>query len=225
MRTRYLWLTVFAVAMAYLESAVVVYLRELYYPQGFEFPLVVIPTRLAAIEIGREVATVMMLLAVARLGVRGFWPAFAGFMFLFGIWDILYYAWLKVFLGWPGSLLDWDVLFLIPVPWTGPVLAPVLVSLSLVAASLAVESALARGRALRVTSREWAGLVAGGLVVVASFVVDWREIVSGAEPRTYPWWLFAAGECLGLAIFLRGMRRAFAGAPVAAAPPPATPLP
>jgi hypothetical protein len=34
-----IWLAVFSMAMGYLESAVVVYLRKLYYPDGFKFPL------------------------------------------------------------------------------------------------------------------------------------------------------------------------------------------
>ena len=38
-RKRCLWSAVFFVALAYIESSVVVYLRALYYPQGFGFPL------------------------------------------------------------------------------------------------------------------------------------------------------------------------------------------
>lgn len=225
MRARYTWLAVYAVAMACLEAVVVVYLRELYYPRGFTFPLVVLPARIALVEIGREAATVVMILAVARLGVRGFWPAFNGFMFVFGVWDIFYYAWLKVFLGWPESLLDWDVLFLIPVPWIGPVLAPVLVSLSLIAAALAVELALERGLRPRLSQGEWAGLIAGGLAIIGSFILEWRELAGGGVPRGYPWWLFAAGEGAGLAIFLRRMRKTFAEAPAGGAVPPAAPPP
>ena len=32
-------LLLYAVAMGYLEAAVVVYLRAIYYPEGFSFPL------------------------------------------------------------------------------------------------------------------------------------------------------------------------------------------
>ena len=32
------------------------------------------------------------------------------------------------FNGWPRSVFDWDILFLIPLPWWGPVLAPVLIA-------------------------------------------------------------------------------------------------
>ena len=40
LRRYVVWMTVFFAAMAFLESAVVVYLRALYYPEGFDFPLV-----------------------------------------------------------------------------------------------------------------------------------------------------------------------------------------
>ena len=101
----------FAVSMAYLESAVVVYLRELYYPDGFQFPLNNIPPRILVTEIGREVATILMLYAFAKSVGRNYREVFAYFTFNFGIWDIWYYIWLKLMLGWPASLLDWDVLF------------------------------------------------------------------------------------------------------------------
>ena len=53
MGRRVTWLTIYAVAMAYVESAVVVYLRALYYPQGFDFPLAPMPPGMMALEIGR----------------------------------------------------------------------------------------------------------------------------------------------------------------------------
>src|SRR5882724_9621043 len=133
--------TAYAVAMAYLESAIVVYLRRLYYPQGlsfpltiadieglrylmahqsvFDFPLAIIDTPTLLLELGREAATMVMLATVGIAAGRTKVGKFAYFLLLFGVWDIWYYIWLKVFLGWPASLLTWDVLFLIPVPWVG----------------------------------------------------------------------------------------------------------
>ena len=58
-----------------------------------------------------------MLATVGSAAGRTAVGKFAFFLFLFGVWDIFYYIWLKVFLHWPASLLTWDVLFLIPVPW------------------------------------------------------------------------------------------------------------
>ena len=124
--------------MAYLESAVVVYLREIYYPNGFSFPLQEITPFILIIEIGREIATIIMLFAVSYFMSKNKRELFAFFSFNFGMWDIWYYIWLKLLLDWPQSLLTWDVLFLIPVPWIAPVLAPILVSVSLIIASLII---------------------------------------------------------------------------------------
>ena len=35
-----IWGTIFAIAMAYVESAIVIYLRILFYPEGFGFPII-----------------------------------------------------------------------------------------------------------------------------------------------------------------------------------------
>ena len=133
-----LWCTIFATAFGVVEGAVVVYLRELYYPEGFAFPLKEMAPRILAIEIVREAATLVLLLGVAILAQRRPVRRFAVFAFCFGVWDITYYLALKALLGWPPGLLTWDILFLIPLPWTGPVLAPVLVSLALIAAGVAI---------------------------------------------------------------------------------------
>ncbi len=123
---RPLWVALYAIAMAAVESAVVVYLRALH---GGAEPLSVllheIPDRLVAIEVGREAATLVMIVAVAAIAGSNVWERFLYFALAFGLWDIFYYVWLWVFIGWPPSLFTWDVLFLIPVPWLGPVLAPV----------------------------------------------------------------------------------------------------
>ncbi len=127
------WPTVtsFAIAMAALEAIVVVYLRQLYYPDGFAFPLVRLSNQAMIIESFRELATIVMLISIAMLTVRKNDLRFALFLFLFAIWDIWYYIWLWVLLGWPESLFTWDILFLIPLPWLGPVITPVLCSLAM----------------------------------------------------------------------------------------------
>jgi hypothetical protein len=124
-------LTAFAVAMALVEAAIVVYLRHLYYPED---PLRIFPLRLLSdadlvLEWARELATVVMILSVAWLTEKGLLRSFAAFVFVFGLWDIFYYAWLKLLLGWPAEWLEWDVLYLIPWPWFGPWLAPTFIAL------------------------------------------------------------------------------------------------
>ncbi len=130
---RWFTVVVFAAAMAWVESAVVFYLRSMigriepYQPDPF--PVI---GGFAWVELPRECATLVMLFAVGALAGRT-WRARLGYAALaFGVWDIFYYVFLKIVCGWPHSLLDWDVLFLLPLPWWGPVLAPVLISLLMI---------------------------------------------------------------------------------------------
>jgi hypothetical protein len=201
------WLITFAVAMAYVESAVVVYLREIYYPKGFALPLAPIPSNMLATEIGREAATLVMLLGVAMLAGAERWDRFLAFCVTFGVWDIFYYVWLWVLLGWPPSLLTWDVLFLIPVPWIGPVLAPVIVSIALVGGGLFLLRKRARGELFPFRAPSWVLLVTGGLLVLASFMLDFRVVLQQREPPPFRWGLFSAGVALGVAALVLALRR------------------
>ena len=130
--------TLYAIAMGYIEAAVVVYLRDLYYPGGFRFPLASFPEAMAPVEIARETATLVMLGAVGTLAGKRFWERFGWFIIAFGVWDIAYYGWLKVLLDWPASLFEPDILFLIPSSWVGPVIAPVLVSVLMIGIGAAI---------------------------------------------------------------------------------------
>jgi hypothetical protein len=117
---RWFVVTLFAIAMAWVESAVVFYLRtmidriEPYQPNPLpEFG------GLEKAELTRELATLVMLAAVGWLAGRNWRSRMGYFLVAFGVWDIFYYVFLKVLTGWPRSLLDWDILFLIPLPWWG----------------------------------------------------------------------------------------------------------
>ncbi len=208
-------LIAFAISMAYLESAVVVYLRAVYYPNGFVFPLKEMDLPTYAIELGREAATLFMLGAVARLAGSPGWGRFACFAFLFGLWDIWYYIWLKLFLNWPESLLTWDVLFLIPVAWIGPVLAPVLVSLLLLAGSFRAMQLLDRGACIRVDRWDWIGASTGSLLILYTFMEDIIAVLieGGVEavlafvPTAFNWPLFLVGYGLMVGMALRIIRR------------------
>jgi len=79
---------------------------------------------LAQIELGREAATIVMLLTVGWLAGRTWRSRIAYAAIAFGVWDIFYYVLLVPMSGWPRSLFDWDILFLLPLPWWGPVIAP-----------------------------------------------------------------------------------------------------
>src|SRR5262245_1620204 len=131
--SRWIVVSVFAMAMAWVESAVVYYLRtmidriEPY--QAYPLPLI---GGLGKAELVREAATLIMLFTVGILAGRG-WRSRLGYAAIaFGVWDIFYYIFLKVLCGWPHSLWDWDILFLLPLPWWGPVLAPVSIALLMI---------------------------------------------------------------------------------------------
>jgi hypothetical protein len=124
---------VYAIAMAWVEAAVVYYLRTMVDRiephQSNPLP---IAGNLGNAELIREAATLVMLLAVGTLAGRS-WRARLGYTAIaFGFWDLFYYVFLKLLCGWPHGVLDWDVLFLLPLPWWGPVLAPALISLLMI---------------------------------------------------------------------------------------------
>jgi hypothetical protein len=200
--------TAYAVAMAYVESAIVVHLRSLYYPQGFDFPLVIIDVPTLLLELGREAATIVMLATVGIAAGRTRVGKFAYFLFLFGVWDIFYYLWLKVFLDWPASLLTWDVLFLIPVPWVGPVLAPVSVACTMIGMGLVMLHLEQRGPVLPAGMTVWLAQLVACLIIIVSFTMDVvpRLPDNGAllaqwVPTYYRWWMLILGQALALGTF------------------------
>jgi hypothetical protein len=180
-----IWLTLFSIAMGYLETAVVVYLRKIYYPDGFAFPLVPISPDIAAAEFWREAATIVMLAGIGVLSARTRIQGFIFFLYSFAIWDIFYYIFLKLLLNWPESLLTWDILFLIPVPWVGPVIAPCIVSLSMITLCLIILDAEKRHK-VRLLLTEWILLISGSIVVMISFMWDYI-MFQGRRADTEVW--------------------------------------
>lgn len=203
MRKKVLLLTVFGLAMAYVEAAVVVYLREIIYPEGFAFPLKAISMRLGAVEVGREAATVFMLLSVAYLVERTRRGRFACFMLLFGLWDIGYYIWLKVTIGWPESLLTWDVLFLIPLIWSGPVMAPIMVACLFVAAGLLYYWSGEAAEAAPITRLDWLLTTASAVVIFFAFTFNHPAVAAGEAPGRFPWEVFAPGLALAILLLVK----------------------
>ena len=127
-RLRLVPIVLYSVGMGYVEAAVVVYLRRIYYPEGFKLTLAPIELHILRMEIGREVATLVMILGVSLLAYENRLKKMGAFLLIFGIWDIFYYVFLKALLNWPASFMTMDVLFLIPVPWIFPVVLPISVS-------------------------------------------------------------------------------------------------
>jgi hypothetical protein len=204
----------FAVAFAFVESAVVEYLRALYYPidhGGFRFPLLTVTQlesmgaehlRRLTIELGRELSTLVMLAATAAAAGSNRREAWAHFIIAFGIWDFFYYLWLKIFIGWPQGIMTWDLLFLLPVPWVSPVLAPVLVSVTMICCGFVVLALEDRGTPVKPHLIDWVLLTLGGLVVILSFCWDYRSIMQGGLPSSFPWLVFFSGLGIGIGTFV-----------------------
>ena len=191
----------YAAAMAYLEAAVVVYLQIALGAQvGAIFPLRPASEvgNLIAIEAGRELATLVMIGAVGLLVGRTWIERLAWAAVVFGVWDIGYYAWLYILSGWPPSVNTFDILFLLPVPWVGPVWSPVAVSTALVVIGLAAASALRSGRHVAIAGWHLGAGLGGGMLVIASYVLDAPRLIGGGLPEAYPWPFFAVGMVLAL---------------------------
>lgn len=175
---RCLTVVIFAVAMAWVESAVVYDLRTMVNRiepyQANPLPLV---GNLGGVELIREAATMVMLLTVGMLAGRT-WRARLGYSALaFGVWDIFYYVFLKAICHWPHSLADWDILFLLPLPWWGPVWAPMAIaSLMILWGTLASQFEGDLGRPLR---RLWLLNFSGLVIALYVFMADSLHVRGG----------------------------------------------
>ncbi|MBY0424825.1 MAG: hypothetical protein K2Q22_04235 [Cytophagales bacterium] len=208
---------IFSIAMAALEGAVVVYLRELYYPDGFTVALKLMDRNIILVELMREAATIVMLAAIGWLAGDGFKDRLGYFFLSFAIWDIFYYVWLKVFIDWPSTFFEWDILFLIPITWLGPVWAPVVCSLSMIALAFALffsndNSAFSKnvgwfilGSLLVLLSFMWDY---GGLILGEGYWREWNGLLEDPQflarakylvPNEFHWGIFGLGELLIMA--------------------------
>ena len=202
-----LLLGTYAIAMALLEAAVVVYMRRLYYPANpLElFPLHFLEVYDPLLEFSREVATIVMILSVALLAERrSLTRCFAAFVFVFGLWDLFYYIWLKILIDWPRQWLEWDVLFLIPAVWLGPWICPVAIAILLITWG---SWALLSHREATFTTSSSAIFVSGAGLGVVTFmqpaVAHGAETLSSLEPGPFGWRLFLTSYLLmatGLAL-------------------------
>lgn len=135
-RSIWTWLSLYAAAMALVEAACVVTLKQLFYPGGWAPPFAPMPAGPLLLEQVREIATLVMIASVACLAGRTIRARFAAGLWVFGVWDILYYAFLRWLTGFPRSLADVDVVFLVPIAWIFPVWVPFLTSAAALALAL-----------------------------------------------------------------------------------------
>ncbi len=183
------------------------------------------PPELVSIEWIREITTLIMLAAVGIIAGKNNLQRLMYFLFAFGVWDIFYYVALKVLIGWPASLLTWDLLFLIPVSWLSPVLAPVICSLTMIMMALLITSRQEKGFTVDSRPVDWIIISVGAAIILYTFLYDYVKLIidsgvfgsdstSGARgqlpdmitnyvPGTYNWFLFIAGEILIIAATLK----------------------
>jgi hypothetical protein len=196
-RQRWLLVATFAAAMAWVESAAVYYLRVMsdriipYQPRPLP-----ISGPLGLVELVREAATLVMLLTLGMLAGGARRRGLGYTAIAFGIWDIFYYVFLRVITDWPASLFDWDILFLIPLPWWGPVIAPVTIALMMIVWGTLVTQT-PDGR----TSANWSSYAVGIIGIVIALYVFMADAIhtlpDGVEatiqllPTAFNWPLFA----------------------------------
>lgn len=202
-------LTLFAIAMAQIEAAIVVHLRTIYYPEDplSLFPLALFSHRDLGIELVREAATLIMIATLSFLTARKFRDAFVVFVFVFGVWDIFYYVWLKVMIGWPTAWGEWDVLFLIPWPWFGPWITPAAVALLFSAWGA---KRLWCGQGCEFDRISGALFLFGCALVLATFLAPALPLLSegeaafyGYEPAGFLWAVYLPGLALVTAGLVR----------------------
>jgi hypothetical protein len=214
-RGRWLTVVVFAIAMAWVESAVVYYLRTLIHRiEPYQPDPLPIFGGLGRVEFIREAATMVMLFAVGMLAGRT-WRQRIGYSAIaFGVWDIFYYVFLKFICGWPNSLLDWDILFLIPLPWWGPVLAPMLISLLMIAWGTLATHAEETPASPRAITAVWAIAAAGMVLALRIFMADAMRVAGGGVeamrnllPERFDWPMFLVALTLMTAPVAAGVWR------------------
>jgi hypothetical protein len=194
----------FAVGMAWVESASVYYLRtavdRIQPHQANPLP---ISAAFGPVELVREAATLVMLFAVGAIAGRTWHHRLAYTAIAFGVWDILYYAFLRIMTDWPQSLFDWDVLFLLPLPWWGPVLAPVSIAALMILWGTLATQFTDRGPMTAVRRNLWGASALGIGLALYVFMADSVHLLhQGIEatrqvlPQRFNWPLFLTALAL-----------------------------
>src|SRR5262249_25468315 len=225
LRRRLFALACFGIVFGYVEAAAVVYIRAAIDPIHHRlfpdrdpsdlFPLISAEqwshespaTHMVFLEVSREVSTVLLTVVVALAVSQNVRQWFASFMLAFGVWDVFYYLWLRLLLGWPRTFGDWDLVLAFPLPWVGPVWAPLVVSGVMIATACVFFWCESSARPLRPQAIHWIAVLTGMLVTMASFWWDARSILANGVPEWFNWPLLLTGIMIGLAGFLHAVYR------------------
>jgi hypothetical protein len=224
LRRRLVLLILFGIVFGYVEAAAVVYIRVVYEPihqrlfpktaANDLFPLAVFEqwsreahpyVKTPFMEMSREVGTLLLLALMAQAVSRTGPQWFASFALVFGVWDLTYYLWLLLLIGWPQTLLEWDLLFVVPVPWVAPVLAPLLVAATMVLTSSIYFWTEAVGRPMQPGRWNYALVLGGGLTIMISFWWDWRNILARGTPNPFNWLVLLLGLAVGVGGFCHAL--------------------
>ena len=211
------YISLFAISLGYIETAVVIYLRMQYFPNVFYFTLNnVIPNNVLIIEIFREISTIAIFLSMAAISTKKFIERFASFLLIFALWDIFYYIFLKIILGWPVSILDKDILFLIPIPWVAPVLAPIIVSVTFIILSISIYYLIYKNPAFNNLGKmEWTFFLLASFLIFCSFISEYLfyrfenldlvkkiNLVSTFNSNILLWIIFIVGEFFLISVII-----------------------
>ena len=203
-KRRWVVVVLFAVAMAWVEAASVYYLRVLVdRVVPYQADPLPVAGALGLVEMVREAATLVMLLTVGMLAGRT-WRLRLGYTAIaFGVWDIFYYVFLGVMTGWPTSLFDWDILFLLPLPWWGPVLAPVSIAVLMIVLGTSVTQSTDHAPATSFTGTLWnlngVGIVLALYIFMADAIHSMPQGLHATRqllPTAFNWPLFTLAFAL-----------------------------
>ena len=203
-RARWCLVVVFAIGMAWVEAACVYYLRVMV-DRIDPYQVNPLPMRgaLGQVELVREAATLLMLAAVGALAGQTRQTRLAYTAIAFGVWDIFYYVFLRLICDWPKSLFDWDVLFLLPLPWWGPVLAPVCIALLMIAGGTLASQFHFRNPATSLTTAVWRVNWLGIALALYVFMADalhaahqGLDVATTVLPTAFNWSVFGVALAL-----------------------------
>lgn len=210
-------LLVFGISFGFVEAAVVVYIRAFTAPHreaaGLArddlFPVLTprkgpVPeevVRMWRVERLREVATLALLWSAGMALGRTRTARIAVFLVAFGLWDFAFYLGLRYLIEWPPSLMTPDLLFLLPVPWWGPVLAPLMAAALMVAGGSRY-----LWKPFLVRAGHWVGMAGGSLIMILAFCWDAQLLLHGGIPERFEWPLYLTGLGTALAAITHAWR-------------------
>jgi hypothetical protein len=201
------FLILFGVALGFFEASVVVYLRALVYPGAPLFPMKTMPLSILTVELLREFFSIVLIWSAAVLAGRTRALKFAAFLILFGVWDVFYYVFLRLLIHWPATWTDWDILFLIPVPWVAPWTAPALCAATLVVFGYGMYKLWSKGYPMPIAREDILVGAVASVPIMISFFWETSTVLHGGVPAHYPWALLFLGLALAWAWALLRYRK------------------